>query len=554
MQRCPFCGSTDLITDPARGDTVCGSCGEILQEGAIVAETTWVHSAGGSAFAAGKEVQWGGFAGSNQSSQELAVARGITKLSFIADRLQLSTQIQEAGRRMYQLAVQMNFTAGRRSSCVASACLYVVCRRSLSPHLLIDFSDILQLPVKVIGQVYLRLVRRLVGADPRCPTPLGNAVVEVPVVDPSIFIERFSQKLDFGSSRRKVMNTALRLIQFMHRDWICVGRRPNGLCGAALLVASFYHGQSISAKDIANVVRMHEGTIRRRLYEMRQTPLAAVPAADIDKVTTADVPAAEHPPCMQERRRREALAAIMDDGLKPPLALNNGEALACQEMPPPPAPSRKRVKRSPELPLEDSQPGRAARYTAREPSAEDIEAMAREVAAQHHIEEIIEKGSSVPSAGWNTAAARVEELLTGKPLSFGMEEGDSASQPSECQEETLSDVDDEELDTYLLQDDEREAKSDIWHEVNKDYLEEWYHRDREERRRSQRQASRKGSNNSEAPLDSTSETGSSCGGSRRGKKLPSTSSCTQSAVLALTRKSKVGRNRINIEALERLFE
>eukprot|EP00971_Amphidinium_carterae_P014870 293594-Amphidinium_carterae.1 len=52
-----------------------------------------------------------------------------------------------------------------------------------------------------------------------------------------------------GGFLKKVQQTALRLIQFMHREWICVGRRPNGLCGAALLIATYYHGLRVSAKD-----------------------------------------------------------------------------------------------------------------------------------------------------------------------------------------------------------------------------------------------------------------------------------------------------------------
>lgn len=34
---------------------------------------------------------------------------------------------------------------------------------------------------------------------------------------------------------------ALRLVQRMKRDWIDVGRRPTGLCGAALLLAARFH-------------------------------------------------------------------------------------------------------------------------------------------------------------------------------------------------------------------------------------------------------------------------------------------------------------------------
>ena len=33
----------------------------------------------------------------------------------------------------------------------------------------------------------------------------------------------FARRLSLGSLQRKVQNTAMRLIQFMHRDWICIG-------------------------------------------------------------------------------------------------------------------------------------------------------------------------------------------------------------------------------------------------------------------------------------------------------------------------------------------
>merc|ERR1719265_2730175 len=92
----------------------------------------------------------------------------------------------------------------------------------------------------------------------------------LPMIDPSVYVERFARRLELGSMQGK----AMRIIQFMHRDWICVGRRPNGLCGAALLIAAFYHGFQVPAKTIADVVRMQEGTLKLRLAEMRQTPLA----------------------------------------------------------------------------------------------------------------------------------------------------------------------------------------------------------------------------------------------------------------------------------------
>lgn len=62
--------------------------------------------------------------------------------------------------RLFTLAVQHNFVQGRKTENVCSACLYIVCRREKTPHLLIDFSDLLRTNVFPLGQTFLKLVRQ----------------------------------------------------------------------------------------------------------------------------------------------------------------------------------------------------------------------------------------------------------------------------------------------------------------------------------------------------------------------------------------------------------
>jgi transcription factor IIIB 90 kDa subunit len=128
---------------------------------------------------------------------------------------------------MFQLAAQRNFTTGRKTSHVAAACMYIVCRRDREPYLLLDFSDALHASVRELGQIYMKLVR-LLNLD---------KVLDIPVVDPSLFMERFSARLDLGQKGSQlVSHTAARLIQAMSRHWICTGRRPTGLCGAVSIM------------------------------------------------------------------------------------------------------------------------------------------------------------------------------------------------------------------------------------------------------------------------------------------------------------------------------
>lgn len=619
MQKCPYCGSEDLITDPVRGSLVCGNpaCGELLEESAMVTETTFLQSSNGAAAASGHRVMWGGVnfgAGVQTSSHELAVARGITKIGWIADRLQLSAPIQEAGRRMFQLAVQMNFNSGHPTRLVACACLYIVCRRNKSPHLLIDFADVLKEPVRKLGKIYTGLLKRLVGGDPQHQAALCD-MVKVPMIDPSIYIERYARKLELHGMQSKVQNTAMRFIQLMNRDWISVGRRPNSICGAALYLASFHHGFRVPAKDIADMVRLHEQTLKNRLIELRETPLAIMSKEQFDKADFTVEASLEDerralPPCMLRRRRMEARAALLDkereeeegsalavaDGSASPAlkdAAASGEQRGqAKKLPPVPQmlplpPIPEGTARSSGSASSDSHPGtasvtkdaaseqdpfltpikgkpsqddaavKAARYTKVDPSEENIEDIAGDIL--HAL--VPSQTSSGPlDSAMSEASGSIDALLSGKPSFNAAEDtgaaGSSepaspkslAATPSNAEGETLSDVDDDDLEAYLLDVDEQEHKSDIWHEVNKDYLEEWDIIEREKKRKRR-----------QGQEDATSETGSratsnSGTSSKRSRRMyPPASSCTQSAMMALSRKSKSSANRINLEALESLF-
>lgn len=548
----------------------------------MVAETSFVQTSSGAAAASGARIVWGGcsFAGLRQSSQEIALSRGVTKIGWISDRLQLSTQIQEAGRRMYQLSLQMNFNAGRPSRLVACACLYLVCRRNRSPHLLIDFSDVLQTPVKVLGGVYVKLVRRLLGGDPAClPTLADTAAIEVPIVDPSIFIERFARKLNLGTTQRKVQNTAMRLIQFMHRDWICIGRRPNGLCGAALLIAAYYHGIQCSSAEIAEVVRISETTLLTRLREMQHTPMALMGREEFEKADVDAIADGERtvPPCMKRRKAEQGSAALLD-------APDRVAAL----MPPPTVPPAGRKARTgkskPVLPIlnETSSGGSssssssqgpsrtvAEKYTLSHPTSDDIEDIARVIASQHGIEALL--SGKLDDSARPAAAERVKKLEAGEQAKFSsnplldpepLVEGEL---PVASTDESLSDVDDEELEMYLLNSEESQHKSDMWHEVNKDYLEEWHARSVEAKRKKQAQQAQHAQQAQQAgaapgtPQSSTADFSGSEAGSgvrrapSRASKYDSASSCVHSATMALEKK-RVRMNRINLDALENLFK
>lgn len=42
--KCPNCGSTNSIKDQSRGDTICGDCGQVLEESEVVCDVAFENT------------------------------------------------------------------------------------------------------------------------------------------------------------------------------------------------------------------------------------------------------------------------------------------------------------------------------------------------------------------------------------------------------------------------------------------------------------------------------------------------------------------------------
>lgn len=194
---------------------------------------------------------------------------------------------RDAAQRYYNLAVVNRFTRGRRSDHVAAVCLYAVCRTEKSSHMLIDFSDILQVNVFTLGATFLKLCRVL--------------NLTLPHVDPSLYISRFAVALDFGDYTQRVAQDAVRIAQRMDRDWITSGRRPAGICGACLLIAARMNGFRRTTQEMIYVVKVADITIQKRLYEFNQTESAQLSVRDF---RTIWLEKRADPPSFQKNRKK----------------------------------------------------------------------------------------------------------------------------------------------------------------------------------------------------------------------------------------------------------
>ncbi|GMF22219.1 unnamed protein product [Phytophthora lilii] len=310
---CPTCSCTEIDVVDVSGEAVCVSCGTILEENNIVSSIEFQESGGGAHSVVGQFVSatasksYGniGTSGRNYGLESRAntLANGKKKIRQIAGMLRLGDHYVDSAFRLFALALQRNFTHGRKTQTVIAACLYIVCRRERSPHLLIDFSDKLQINVYVLGGVFLKFCKLL--------------QIHLPLIDPSLYIHRFASQLNFAGKTHSIATTALRLVATMKRDWIETGRRPSGICGAALLIAARSQSVMCSLHDVMDVVNIGERTLKQRLYEFSLTPTAQLTYDQVGKLEMSRVEC--DPPSFQRHREKEVMEMLLLESEKLPL-------------------------------------------------------------------------------------------------------------------------------------------------------------------------------------------------------------------------------------------
>lgn len=125
-----------------------------------------------------------------------------------------------------------------------------------------------------------------------------------------IVCSRFAAHLDLDTKANEVAMTALRLVARMKRDWIVAGRRPAGICAAALLIASRAHGFDRQNHDVTKILKVCGLTVTSRVREFEATPAASLTLEEFhhdDKNGPQDVKEVD-PPIFIKNRIREARA------------------------------------------------------------------------------------------------------------------------------------------------------------------------------------------------------------------------------------------------------
>ncbi|RZF47495.1 hypothetical protein LSTR_LSTR007422 [Laodelphax striatellus] len=473
--KCKSCGSSELEVDPARGDTVCTNCGTVLEDSVIVSELQFEENAHGGSSALGQFVasdSKGGcrgfgsnfHTGMTKESREITLQNAKRGITNLCQQLRLNQHCTDTAYNFYKLALTRGLTRGRKNPLVLAACVYITCRIEGTPHLLIDFSEVLQICAYELGKTYLRLSQAL--------------CIKIPSMDPCLYVLRYANKLEFGEKTHEVAMTALRLVQRMKKDSLHSGRHPSGLCGAALLMAARLHDFNRNVNNIIGIVNVHETTLKKRLLEFGDTLTSNL---TLEEFLSVDLEEEQDPPSYKAARLKdsERLNKLMEDE-KSEQQLTDLQWEIEKQLN-----ARQKNKRKRKIDCDEGitadilSDSMASSEDAEEQDTNRFLLQSTMGVVQEYISEgeVTNTEPSAPTGlGPSIECMGLGERDPGEDASAA--KGD-APPPPESEELDLEGIDDDEINDYIMDEEDANLKHAVWESLNATYLQE--QKEKEER-------------------------------------------------------------------------
>ncbi|RJS77660.1 transcription initiation factor IIB [Candidatus Bathyarchaeota archaeon] len=294
VEKCPECGSVNLVHNHDTGEMVCGDCGLVLREQAMNKGPEWraftqqekatrsrvgmptsysVYDKGLSTTigrvdrdAFGRNLplstrlqmwrlrKWQ-TRSRMHSSIDRNLAQSMTELDRLSDKTYIPRPVKEKAAVIYRKALNKNLVRGRSIVAIAAAALYAACRKSGTPRTLREISEASLVKKKDIARCYRLLLREL--------------DIQMPVADPLTYISKIAEKTGISG---KTQGLAIQILREAKKRRAAAGKDPMGLAAAALYIACLQNDEKKTQKDIAEAAGVTEVTVRNR-YKSLKTEL-----------------------------------------------------------------------------------------------------------------------------------------------------------------------------------------------------------------------------------------------------------------------------------------
>lgn len=299
VDKCPECGSLNLVHDYDTGETVCGDCGLVLYEQMMDKGPEWraftqeekasrsrvgvptsysVHDKGLSTAisqvdrdAFGRKLplstrlqmwrlrKWQ-IRSRVHSSIDRNLAQAMAELDRLSDKVYIPPPIKEKAAVTYRKALDKGLVRGRSIAAIAAAALYAACRGSGTPRTLREIAEASLVDKKDVARCYRLLLREL--------------EVHMPIADPLTYVSKIAERTGISG---KTQGLAIQILREARNKRAAAGKDPMGLAAAALYIACLQNNEKKTQKDIAEAAGVTEVTVRNRYKTLKKQLMLELP-------------------------------------------------------------------------------------------------------------------------------------------------------------------------------------------------------------------------------------------------------------------------------------
>jgi len=291
-EKCPECGSPNLIHDYDTGEDVCGGCGLVVREQMMDKGPEWraftqeekasrsrvgvptsysVHDKGLSTAigrvdrdAFGRKLplstrlqmwrlrKWQ-IRSRVHSSVDRNLAQAMAELDRLSDKSYIPGPVKEKSAIIYRKALDKGLVRGRSIAAIAAASLYAACRTTGTPRTLREIAEASFVDKKDVARCYRLLLREL--------------NVQMPIANPLTYVSKIAEKTGISGPTQ---GHAIKILHEARRKRAAAGKDPMGLAAAALYIACLINSEKKTQKDIAEAAGVTEVTVRNRYKSLRR--------------------------------------------------------------------------------------------------------------------------------------------------------------------------------------------------------------------------------------------------------------------------------------------
>jgi transcription initiation factor TFIIB len=286
---CPECGSTNIVRDIEKGESICSDCGLVIGETILHRGAEWrafTPQEKKSKARAGVPTRYSHYdkglstvirvdrdafgcslspkvrrqmwrlrkwqiRSRVQASQDRNLIMAMTELQRLSEKLHTPSSVQDMAAVIYRKALKKGLVRGRSIAAMVAGSLYTACRFTKIPRTLKELAETSLRDQKEVSRAYRLIVR--------------NLKMKMPIDDPIDYVTKIAEKARVSSDAEGL---AIKIIRDAKSKHATMGKDPSGLAAAALYIASKLKKENITQSHLAKAADVTEVTIRNRKREL----------------------------------------------------------------------------------------------------------------------------------------------------------------------------------------------------------------------------------------------------------------------------------------------